>query len=127
QFHAPHRNAAAQYNRHRGGGEWQRHAFGSVAAEIAAREFVWIAEPRRAAPKLDRALVIARERAIAPANTEARRNCIQRALVNMGEGCEALLRRCNLGALTAHFCVLLRTSQNVRNFQEVPRISIACR
>src|SRR5439155_13462469 len=119
-----HRNAAAQYNRHRGGGELQRHAFRRVAAEIAAGEFVWIAEPRRAAPKLDRALVIARERAIASANTEARRNCIQRALVNMSERREALLRRGNFGALTAHFTLYPAPARTSGTFEKFPRLQL---
>src|SRR5262249_26419319 len=92
QFGAPDRYPAAQRY-----ANWARckrnwNAFGRVAAEINLGKFAPVADQRGTAPKLDRAPVIACEHAIAAANAQPGRNRIQRALVNIGEGCEAVSR-----------------------------------
>jgi hypothetical protein len=64
--------------------------------KIAVGEFGWIADSWRSTPQLDRALVIAKERPIGPADAEACRDRVEHGLVNLSEGFEALLCRGDL-------------------------------
>ena len=96
------RLAGAQHVADRRGGKGQGSAVGLIAPKAGAMLLVRIAEPGRPAPQLDGAAVVTNERAFGRAHAKARRNGIQRSLVEIDKDVDAGRCRGRLRALTTH-------------------------
>ena len=96
------RLTGAQHGADRRGGKGQGSAVGLIAPKAGAALLVRIADPGCAAPQLDGAAVVTNERAFRRAHAKARRNGIQRSLVEIDKDVDAGRCRGRLPALTTH-------------------------
>jgi hypothetical protein len=96
------RLAGAQRVADRRCGKGQRSAVGPIAPEAGALLLFRIAEPGRPAPQFDGAAVVTKQDTFGRAHAKARRNGIQRSLVEIDKDVDTGRRRGRLRALTTH-------------------------